>query len=495
MKSISQVFTALCLFVCIASGAAALDWPILRDSVYKPLGNSYGQYQCYGDECIPFMHSGIDIMAPTGTPVYAVKSGYVKAILTTSEGADAYWRVVIGDLAGTAECEAFMYAHIDELSIPLFVSQWVEEGQYVGNVVYFPYNEFNHLHFSKIRHSGDAQSWQDNWYEWEFIGIPLDDMDELNDPDAPVFENAYGPQKFAFCGNQSADYFEIGEILSGDVDIIGRMYDFMNDYGHKITPYEIKYRIDDHPWIISVNFSSEIGPYGANMRELTQVIYQDDSICDTKADYDIREYYFNVTNSDGDSLIETSDAAYAWKTADNNNGEHIIYLRASDRAGNTTTDSMTVSIANFFTLTGTVQLSDIIPQPLGGSVVTILSSGQVDTTDASGEFLVPNVGGGSQIIEIVRSGFTSADTAVMMNQNRQLEVTLVPGEFVAGDANCDRDVNVGDAVYIINYVFKGGAAPIPYMAGNANGDGETNIADAVYLISYIFHGGPPPVEL
>jgi hypothetical protein len=71
-------------------------------------------------------------------------------------------------------------------------------------------------------------------------------------------------------------------------------------------------------------------------------------------------------------------------------------------------------------------------------------------------------------------------------------VTLLPGAYLPGDANCDIDVNVGDVVYIVNYVFKSGPGPIPYWAGNANGDAEVNIADAVYLINYIFKQGPPP---
>jgi outer membrane protein assembly factor BamB len=65
---------------------------------------------------------------------------------------------------------------------------------------------------------------------------------------------------------------------------------------------------------------------------------------------------------------------------------------------------------------------------------------------------------------------------------------------ICGDANGDGSVNVADAVYLINYVFKGGPAPDPVCAGDANGDGSVNIADAVYLIAYVFSGGPPPVE-
>jgi len=64
---------------------------------------------------------------------------------------------------------------------------------------------------------------------------------------------------------------------------------------------------------------------------------------------------------------------------------------------------------------------------------------------------------------------------------------------ISGDANGDGQVNVGDAVFLISYIFKGGPAPDPVCIGDANGDGNTNVGDAVYLISYIFKGGPPPV--
>ena len=60
-----------------------------------------------------------------------------------------------------------------------------------------------------------------------------------------------------------------------------------------------------------------------------------------------------------------------------------------------------------------------------------------------------------------------------------------------GDANNDSAVNVGDAVYIINYIFKGGVAPVCKCEGDANGDCAINVGDAVYIINYIFKRGPP----
>jgi len=61
-----------------------------------------------------------------------------------------------------------------------------------------------------------------------------------------------------------------------------------------------------------------------------------------------------------------------------------------------------------------------------------------------------------------------------------------------GDANGDGQANVGDAVFMIGYVFKGGDAPVPTAAGDANCDGQPNVGDAVYLIGYVFKGGPAP---
>lgn len=64
-----------------------------------------------------------------------------------------------------------------------------------------------------------------------------------------------------------------------------------------------------------------------------------------------------------------------------------------------------------------------------------------------------------------------------------------------GDANNDSLPNVADPVYIINYVFKGGAPPPFYCQGDANGDCIVNVGDAVYMINYIFKHGPEPNPL
>lgn len=66
--------------------------------------------------------------------------------------------------------------------------------------------------------------------------------------------------------------------------------------------------------------------------------------------------------------------------------------------------------------------------------------------------------------------------------------------WLFGDANSDGKVNVGDAVYIITYVFRGGPAPDPLEVGDTNGDCKINVGDAVYVITYVFRDGPAPVQ-
>ena len=65
-------------------------------------------------------------------------------------------------------------------------------------------------------------------------------------------------------------------------------------------------------------------------------------------------------------------------------------------------------------------------------------------------------------------------------------------DFLCGDVNADAIVNVGDVVYMINYLFKSGPAPKPIQSGDVNSDSVVNVGDVVYLINYLFRSGPSP---
>jgi hypothetical protein len=64
--------------------------------------------------------------------------------------------------------------------------------------------------------------------------------------------------------------------------------------------------------------------------------------------------------------------------------------------------------------------------------------------------------------------------------------------YVCGDADASTNVDISDAVYLIQYIFQGGPEPIPLLAGDSDCSNGVDISDAVYLIQYIFQGGPVP---
>ena len=64
--------------------------------------------------------------------------------------------------------------------------------------------------------------------------------------------------------------------------------------------------------------------------------------------------------------------------------------------------------------------------------------------------------------------------------------------FHCGDADGNDIITISDAVYLINYIFAGGPAPVPILVGDSDCNGIVTISDAVYLINYIFAGGATP---
>jgi hypothetical protein len=62
-----------------------------------------------------------------------------------------------------------------------------------------------------------------------------------------------------------------------------------------------------------------------------------------------------------------------------------------------------------------------------------------------------------------------------------------------GDVNANGVIDVGDVVYLINYLFRNGPVPVPdRCSGDCNGDTFVDVGDVVYLINYLFRSGPAP---
>ena len=66
--------------------------------------------------------------------------------------------------------------------------------------------------------------------------------------------------------------------------------------------------------------------------------------------------------------------------------------------------------------------------------------------------------------------------------------------FLCGDCDASSVVELGDVVYLINYLYKNGAPPIPVQAGDVNLDTVVELGDIVYLINYLYKNGIPPCQ-
>ncbi|MBK7091473.1 MAG: S8 family serine peptidase [bacterium] len=63
---------------------------------------------------------------------------------------------------------------------------------------------------------------------------------------------------------------------------------------------------------------------------------------------------------------------------------------------------------------------------------------------------------------------------------------------ICGDVNASNQIDIADAVYLINFIFAGGPMPIDDALGDFNCSSQTDISDAVFMVNYIFASGPAP---
>jgi hypothetical protein len=95
--------------------------------------------------------------------------------------------------------------------------------------------------------------------------------------------------------------------------------------------------------------------------------------------------------------------------------------------------------------------------------------------------------------EFVGGNVDTTKNEVMECINGLGTYTLFATALMRGDANIDGIIDIGDIVYLINYVFYSGTPPAPEILGDVNCDAVVDIGDIVFLINYVFYSGPEPV--
>jgi hypothetical protein len=72
------------------------------------------------------------------------------------------------------------------------------------------------------------------------------------------------------------------------------------------------------------------------------------------------------------------------------------------------------------------------------------------------------------------------------------------------DYDLGDQIDISDLVFLVDYMFTGGPAPLCWAEANVDGSGPANppddssadidISDLVYLVDYMFTGGPLPLD-
>ena len=318
------------------------------------IGNSYGEFQDYNGS--PYLHPGVDFLGNDYQEVFAVHSGYVKAILTT--GGSPYWRIAIANENVEEETIGYLYAHLNQNSFVYSVGDFVNAGDLLGTLYPWGFADFTHIHFARIKAAGNI--WDGSWWT---ENNPLIDVVNLQDNSNPVFENAINNDLLAF-RSPSGDYLDPLN-LSGAFDIIAKCYDKVNS-DWKIDVWDINYSLSplDDPtdtlfYRFSFAFDMPLDTYIDGNWDSTalNIIYSQDETCCSVGDYGSREYYHIISHTDGDSTLTEFDEYEFFNSINFGDGQYWFKVTIRDASLNTATDSMMVIFNN-----GNVEIADsIIP--------------------------------------------------------------------------------------------------------------------------------------
>ncbi len=139
------------------------------------------------------------------------------------------------------------------------------------------------------------------------------------------------------------------------------------------------------------------------------------------------------------------------------------------------------------------------------SVLGLTTEGTVPAEDDGGE---PSGGGASEGSFSFRNGLKGSGQPVnnvltvgggsnvpANLATAAVTVKLVPPslvDFIRGNANDDRRVDIADPIWTINELFRDGPPSPCQDAADANDDGMVDLSDAVYSIDYLFLAGALP---
>jgi hypothetical protein len=226
------------------------------------------------------------------------------------------------------------------------VGDEVGQSEYIGDIIFW-YQDWGHLHFSRI--IGEGHVWDGNWGH---AHSPEVSLTPNLDTTPPVILPVTTKSKFGFCINNSETYLAPDKI-KGDIDIIVHIRDKIFYDAWTQPAYSIYY------WIKHIESGKEVVPRTlSHVRNhafdtynihgsYTKVFFQCDNTCYPKGWFSReRPFYHVLTNSNGDTLLETDEINLCLETDQFNDGNYRVYVEAFDCGGNSTVDSQDVYFDN-----------------------------------------------------------------------------------------------------------------------------------------------------
>ena len=325
-----------------------IPWPFFPFDSMRTVWNHYEQHMG-ANPSSSYLHQGLDLITPIGEPTYSVIDGYVKLVLTI--GGASYWRTAISDTQSAGRSDGWLSAHLIESTIQFDIGDTVQINDYLGDIIFWS-GDWGHIHFVNISDSGSV--WYYNDDEWGINFNPILALEPYPDVTPPSIEPVFSWSKFAFAKNESAIYLQ-PDSLFGEIDIITKVVDYVGDSEWQQPAYTTWYtikRLSDgviiKPKTLGQILNHKYPFYdGGWYVEYAGVIYQRDNTLVPSSWMDPqRNFYHNLTNNNGDSLVELSEKSLAFKTDNYEDGDYRIIIEVYDESSNFDIDSMDVKFKN-----------------------------------------------------------------------------------------------------------------------------------------------------
>lgn len=197
----------------VAPPAGKLPWPhhdpawdqvryaAMLDSLW--VVNNFGVYQGSGDAGTLYLHSGLDVVLPNGTPIYAVEAGTVRANIGGSE----FYRTL---LVEDEDEPGYGWGYTHVYGFRVLPGQRVEQGTLLASV---NFQGLEHIHLTRFRLAAGA-----SWGSFEgLIDLQPDTFFVYRDTEAPIFE---GPFRYRSGSGFAMRQGDAPVELSGDVEIV-----------------------------------------------------------------------------------------------------------------------------------------------------------------------------------------------------------------------------------------------------------------------------------